>query len=223
MKGIDMELKLVIFDVDGTLIDSENVWKNVMKEVGEKYGLMNLDKTLFPKVIGKSGFEEHEVYKQMIPDDIRENLIEEWRRVGFESLQNHIPIKKGLYEMLSFLKEKNIKIAIGTATDRTLTEERLSKINVIQDIDFSICGNEIRRKKPEPDIYLDILHHFHLDSKKAIVIEDSVVGVQAAYRAKIPCIQIPDIIPPTQEQYKQTIYIANDLIDAKNKIQELYF
>ena len=75
-------------------------------------------------------------------------------------------------------------------------------------------------RKPDPEIYLSVLKRMDTDARNALVLEDSVVGVEAAYRASIDCIQVPDIIAPTDVQKKQTIYTAKDLIEAKDYIKE---
>ena len=86
-----------------------------------------------------------------------------------------------------------------------------------------IFGNEIKNKKPHPDIYLALCRHFNVDIKEALVIEDSVVGVEAAYRAGIPCIQVPDIIPATNTERDHTLCIVETLHDVIKKIDEIYF
>ena len=70
------------------------------------------------------------------------------------------------------------------------------------------------KRKPHPEIYQKVIHHFGVDSKKALVLEDSVVGVEAAYRADIPCIMVPDLIAPQETQKQQAIAIVSSLHDV---------
>ena len=114
----------------------------------------------------------------------------------------------------------HIKKAVATTTRRELTEERLKRVGVYDRFDYVLCGDEVTNRKPDPEIYLSVLKRMDTDAGNALVLEDSVVGVEAAYRAGIDCIQVPDIIAPTDVQKKQTIYTAKDLIEAKDYIKE---
>lgn len=213
-------LELVIFDVDGLMIDTESVWKNAFDKAGDKYGIPNLGDTLFPSLIGKRLEDEQELLDRLLPSDIQDKLLNEWRQIGLSSLANKVPVKPGLYEMLDFLEQHHIKMAVATTTRRDLTEQRLKKIGVYDRFEYVLCGDEVTNRKPDPEIYLSVLKQMDTDARNALVLEDSVVGVEAAYRAGIDCIQVPDLIAPTEVQEKQTICIVKDLMEARDYIQE---
>ena len=213
-------LELVVFDVDGLMIDTESVWKNAFDKAGDKYGIPNLGDTLFPSLIGKRLEDEQELLDRLLPSDIQNQLINEWRQIGLGSLEREVPVKPGLYEMLDFLEQHHIKMAVATTTRRELTEQRLKKIGVYDRFEYVLCGDEVTKRKPDPEIYLSVLHKMNTKAENAIVLEDSSVGVEAAYRAGIDCIQVPDLIAPTEIQKKQTIYTAKDLMEARDYIEE---
>lgn len=213
-------LELVVFDVDGLMIDTESVWKNAFDKAGDKYGIPNLGDTLFPSLIGKRLEDEQELLDRLLPSDIQNPLINEWRQIGLGSLEREVPVKLGLYEMLDYLEQHHIKMAVATTTRRELTEQRLKKIGVYNRFDYVLCGDEVTKRKPDPEIYLSVLHKMNTKAENAIVLEDSSVGVEAAYRAGIDCIQVPDLIAPTEVQEKQTICIVKDLMEARDYIQE---
>ena len=213
-------LELVIFDVDGLMIDTESVWKNAFDKAGDKYGISNLGDTLFPSLIGKRLEDEQELLDRLLPSDIQDKLLNEWRQIGFSSLANKVPVKPGLYEMLDFLEQHHIKMAVATTTRRDLTEQRLKKIGVYDCFEYVLCGDEVTKRKPNPEIYLSVLKRMDTDARNALVLEDSVVGVEAAYRAGIDCIQVPDLIAPTEVQKEQTICIVKDLMEARDYIKE---
>ena len=213
-------LELVVFDVDGLMIDTESVWKNAFDKAGDKYGIPNLGDTLFPSLIGKRLEDEQELLDRLLPSDIQNQLINEWRQIGLSSLEKEVPVKPGLYEMLDYLEQHHIKMAVATTTRRELTEQRLKKIGVYDRFDYVLCGDEVINRKPDPEIYLSVLKKMNTDAKNALVLEDSVVGVEAAYRAGIDCIQVPDLIAPTEVQEKQTICIVKDLMEARDYIKE---
>lgn len=213
-------LELVVFDVDGLMIDTESVWKNAFDKAGDKYGIPNLGDTLFPSLIGKRLEDEQELLNRLLPSDIQNQLINEWRQIGLGSLEREVPVKPGLYEMLDFLEQHHIKKAVATTTRRELTEERLKRVGVYDRFDYVLCGDEVTKRKPDPEIYLSVLKKMDTDARNALVLEDSGVGVEAAYRASIDCIQVPDLIAPTEVQKGQTICIVKDLIEAKDYIKE---
>lgn len=213
-------LELVIFDVDGLMIDTESVWKNAFDKAGDKYGISNLGDTLFPSLIGKRLEDEQELLDRLLPSDIQDKLLNEWRQIGLSSLANKVPVKPGLYEMLDFLEQHHIKMAVATTTRRDLTEQRLKKIGVYDCFEYVLCGDEVTKRKPNPEIYLSVLKQMDTDARNALVLEDSVVGVEAAYRAGIDCIQVPDLIAPTEVQKEQTICIVKDLMEARDYIKE---
>ena len=213
-------LELVVFDVDGLMLDTESVWKEAFDKAGNKYGIPGLGDTLFPSLIGKRLEDEQELLDRLLPGDIQESLLNDWRQMGLSSLEKEVPVKPGLNEILDFLDAHHIKKAVATTTRRELTEERLRKIGVYDRFDYVLCGDEVINRKPDPEIYLSVLKKMHTKPENALVLEDSVVGVEAAYRAGIDCIQVPDIIAPTDVQKKQTIYTAKDLMEARDYIEK---
>lgn len=213
-------LELVVFDVDGLMLDTESVWKEAFDKAGNKYGIPGLGDTLFPSLIGKRLEDEQELLDRLLPGDIQESLLNDWRQMGLSSLEKEVPVKPALYEMLDFLEQHHIKKAVATTTRRELTEERLKRVGVYDRFDYVLCGDEVINRKPDPEIYLSVLNKMHTKAENALVLEDSGVGVEAAYRAGIDCIQVPDIIAPTDVQKKQTIYTAKDLMEARDYIKE---
>ena len=93
-------LELVVFDVDGLMIDTESVWKDAFDVVGNKYGISNLGDALFSKLVGKRLEDEKEAIDEHIPSEIQEELLDEWREIGLRSLEREVPVKPGLYETI---------------------------------------------------------------------------------------------------------------------------
>ena len=165
-------LELVIFDVDGLMIDTESVWKEAFDKAGDKYGIPNLGDTLFPSLIGKRLEDEQELLDRLLPSDIQDKLLNDWRQMGLSSLEKEVPVKLGLYEMLDFLEQHHIKMAVATTTRRDLTEQRLKKIRVYDRFDYVLCGDEVTKRKPDPEIYLSVLKKMNTKAENAIVLED---------------------------------------------------
>lgn len=216
-----MKPKLVIFDVDGTLLDTEARWQEAWEVVGSKYGAHDLGTTLFLKCVGKSGQEEIDFIKNFLKEkNIPETILQEANAYGLKLLGERIDVKPGALELLNKLKEMEIQIGVATATRREWTMERLTRCGLIQYFDYILCGDEVTKRKPDPETYLKVLQHFNVDAKDVLVLEDSIVGVEAAYRANIPCIMIPDLVPASQKQQKETIAIVGTLHDVVSMIDD---
>lgn len=211
-----MRPELVIFDVDGLMLDTEARWQQAWQEVGLKHGIDDLGYTTFLRCVGRNGKE----VEQIVYDDLKndhphpEMVLEEARIYGKKLLEEHIDPKPGIYELLNLLDELNIPKAVATATDRDLTIERLERLNLLHHFDYLLCGNEVTKRKPHPEIYQKVVQHFDIDNKKALVLEDSIVGVEAAFRANISCIMIPDLIAPQDTQKQQALAIVSSLHDV---------
>lgn len=91
--------ELVIFDVDGLMIDTESVWKNAFDKAGDKYGISNLGDTLFPSLIGKRLEDEQELLDRLLPSDIQDKLLNEWRQIGLSSLEKEVPVKPNVIKL----------------------------------------------------------------------------------------------------------------------------
>lgn len=207
--------KLIIFDVDGLMLDTEARWQEAWDSVGKRYGVQDLGNTTFLKCVGRNGKEVEDIVK----NDLRqfahpEKILQEVREYGDELLKERIDIKKDLMELLRFIQSLSIPVAVATATDKDTTYQRLSRLQLWDQFDYILCGNEVHLRKPHPEIYETVLNYFGVDSQEAWVLEDSYVGVEAAYRAHIPCIMIPDLAPAQEKQKRETFAIVDSLIDV---------
>ena len=110
-------------------------------------------------------------------------------------------------ELLNCIKKAGLPCAVATATSRSLTEERLTRLQLIQYFDYICCGDEVVERKPSPEAYLKVLAKMNTAPEDALVFEDSKVGVQAAWNARIPVIMVPDLMPTTEVQQRQAIKI----------------
>lgn len=207
-----MRPELVIFDVDGLMLDTEARWQEAWQKVGESHGVDDFGRTTFLKCVGRNGKEVEEiVYHDLSGFENPQIILDEARVYGKQLLKERIDPKPGIYELLDVLDGLGIKMAVATATDRYLTIERLTRLKLIDYFDYLLCGDEVVLRKPNPEIYNKVIQHFNIDKSKALVLEDSIVGVEAAYLAHVPCIMIPDLIPPQEKQEKETILIVSSL------------
>lgn len=209
--------KLVIFDVDGLILDTEHQWQITWDIVGKEMGLDGYFE--FLKIVGTTGKDVSRVLEKDFGKERADLFLEKVRQIGPDRIENYLEVKPGLYELLDFLDEMKISKAVATATNRKDTLHRFKKVHINGRFDVMVCGDEVHIRKPDPEIYLTTLKKAGIDAKDALILEDSVVGVEAAYRAGIDCIMIPDLIPPTDKQKKEAKIIAKDLFEVINILE----
>jgi len=104
--------------------------------------------------------------------------------------------KKGLYELLTYLKEQDYKLAVASSTKREKVEKHLSSTNVRHYFDAVIGGDMVEKSKPEPDIYLTAAAALSIDPADCYALEDSRNGLLSAHAAGCKAIHVPDLWQP---------------------------
>ncbi|MCL1997402.1 MAG: HAD family phosphatase [Turicibacter sp.] len=217
-------MKLVIFDMDGVLIDSEPPSKEAWRLALEHYGY-KLDDAFFAKmVMGRNLAAIRAVMNEHYGDGSFDfDLILKRRADYMDKYINDgkLKIKYGLIEMLDRLNALNIKSCVATSTNRKNMTKRLSLLNIIDRFDGFVTGDEVTNSKPDPEIFLKAAKIMDVNPQDCIVIEDSPNGIAAAVAADIRVIMIPDTIAPTEELSKQVYAVCQNLIEAADLIAGL--
>ncbi|MEA2095345.1 MAG: HAD family phosphatase [Candidatus Cloacimonadota bacterium] len=188
-----MKYKAVIFDLDGTLIDSMGIWIQIDKEYLEIRNIPVPD-DLFKDVKTGNSFKEICQYfkdKFDLPDSIEE-IGAEWTGMVEEHYKTDVKLKPGAHELLQFLQENNIKIGVGTSNSKHLAETVLRANSILDKFDSIVAGCEDIKGKPYPDIFLKSAKELDIAPEDCLVIEDVLVGVQAAKRAGMDVFTIYD-------------------------------
>ena len=215
-----MDIKAVIFDMDGLLIDTEKhlvaSWMQAAKEFGYdfryEHGLMlrSLTKQYAAPLLKKTfdeNFDYHTVRER------RKQIMEErLKECGLER-------KPGAKELLTFLHEKGIKTAVATATDLERAQRYLKEVDLYDDFDKIVCVSMVEIGKPEPDVYLYACEQIGEKPEDCMALEDSPNGIRSASRAGLKAVMIPDLSQP-DEELLSIIYAKEDtLADVINLLQ----
>lgn len=181
-------IKAVLFDMDGVIIDSNHIHYDTWSEVLSEYGV-KIDKKEFGMHLGESAyhFTEHFVKANNLKDpvdEILEKILDVSRRD-----RDKVLLKDGVKEVLPKLR-KNYRIALATGANREWAEYVIKKFSL--DFDYIIGGNEVKRAKPNPEIFLRCALKLKALEKECVVIEDALLGMQAAKKAGMKVIAIPD-------------------------------
>ena len=208
-------IKAVIFDMDGLMIDSERTTFNGYIEVMKKMNL-TISEEFYKTLLGRQvhfAYEQfHKVYGEDFP--IEDVIKDVHIYIGELFEKEGVPIKKGLVALLEYLKENNYKTIVATSSQRERMEHILSLAGVLDYFDDSICGNEVKNGKPNPEVFLKACEKIGVDPQEALVLEDSEAGIQAAHSADIPVICIPDMKYPALEYETLTTKILDSLDDV---------
>jgi HAD superfamily hydrolase (TIGR01509 family) len=188
-----MKWKAVIFDLDGTLIDSMGIWQEVDYDFLLKRGIQ-APENLFDDVKAGNSFSEialHFKEKFQLPES-PEEIMHEWTEMVKEKYMFSVKLKPFVLETLQYLQAKKIKIGIGTSNTMALTKMALQLNQVENFFDVIVYGNDSIKGKPYPDIFLEAANQMDVLPEKCVVIEDVFVGVQAAQNANMKVIAIED-------------------------------
>lgn len=216
------DIELIIFDMDGLMFDTEKMSYQIWQEVLGKYNY-EFNFTIFSKMLGTSLVNLKKVCLQEYGDDFPFELIKEERyKLTKEIIEKEgLPLKKGLLELLEFLKPYKIKKAVATSSIKERTELFFDGNNLASYFDLIITGDEVSKSKPDPEIFLTVAKKLNCDATKTIVLEDSFAGITAAYKAKMLPILVPDLKEPNQEIIDMCFQIFPSLVEVQQYLAKI--
>ena len=200
---------LVIFDLDGVILDSEPLHEHAKRRILAEAGIdENIDlswsvgqpnKVLWENMKKRFGFLKTE---------------EELERIQYKYILEEVNDKQlktshGFMELLQWLKHNSIKIGLASSSNRYYLDSILVYYNINKYFDYTVAGDEVERKKPEPDVYKKVLTYFKIPEIKVLAIEDSKAGSEAAVSAGIRCIGYRNPTSGNQDLKKCKIQVTD--------------
>lgn len=208
------DIRAVIFDLDGTLTDTEKYYQKAWPQALEHFGYKTEKwMPLELRSLGRPFAPER--FKQWFGEDFDYPKVREYRKGLVEEIikENGIPLKPGAKEILTWLREQGILTALATANDYERSERYLKRIGLFDYFDKIICANMVNQGKPAPDIYSYACKELGLDPQMTYAVEDSPNGVTSAYLAGCNVIMIPDLTEPDEELSKKIYRRLDKLMD----------
>lgn len=203
-----------IFDMDGTLIDTEKLYRKFWPMALAEFGYtMTDEQVLSMRSLGRP-FAPIKL-KEMFGPELDYPAVRECRKKLMEEyIDAHgIELKPGCIELLTNLKERGLRAAIATATDLQRTEKYLEMLGLRSYFTEIVCATMVKEGKPSPDIYLYACEQLGRSPEDCIAVEDSPNGVLSAYRAGCKVVMVPDQTQPDEELSKLLYKKADSLFD----------
>ena len=217
-------IEAVIFDVDGTLIDSMWVWKRIDDLFLEKYHLEEPE-GFHEGMEGKSYSETADYFLELFPTltHTRQELEDEWTEMAFEIYTTQMELKKGAFEFIQELKDKGIKLGIATSNNRELAEGTLRHCKILDMFDSVWTSGEAKAGKPDPAVYLCVAEALQIAPENCLVFEDIPMGILAGKNAGMKVCAVHDVDSINQEDKKRALadYYIQDYDDIKNNTYEV--
>lgn len=206
-------IEALIFDMDGTMIDSMRVWKDIDDEYIEKYNL-TVPEDFHEGMEGLSYTETAEYFLKVFPTLPKtvEDLKNEWYEMALYKYSHEMELKEGLEALIRSVRARGVRIGIATSNDRKLVEACLQGMGVEELVDTISTGCEVKKGKPAPDVYLKAASDLGVVPEKCLVFEDVPMGIMAGKNAGMKVCAVDDWFSATQIDKKKELadyYIKN--------------
>ncbi len=214
-----MAVKTVIFDMDGTLIDTEKYYRIFWPKALEAFGYhMSDEQVLSMRSLGRPFGPAR--LKEWFGEELDYHAVRSKRKELMDAyLENvKVELKPGAVRLLTFLQEQGIRTAVATATELPRAEKYLKELGLYDYFDRIVSAAMVKEGKPSPDIYLYACQELGCDPGECFAVEDSPNGVLSAYRAGCKVIMVPDQTQP-DEKLRPMLYAC---VEDLWKISELY-
>jgi beta-phosphoglucomutase family hydrolase len=206
------KVKAVIFDLDGTLVDSEPNYSEADDKMLAEYGIAELDTEMKNKYVGIGTKEMMEDIKKIyhINESIA-NLVAKKNKYYLEIAKKNTPVFPEMHKFLKFLKSNNYPLALASGSSPEIIDTVLTITKLKEYFDVVLSAEQVENGKPAPDVFLEAAKQLGVASENCLVVEDSQPGVEAAKNASMYCMALPYMM---EESFHESFIMA-DLLFKK--------
>jgi len=212
-----IDCNAVIFDMDGVIFDSERLVLECWEKIGSKYHLSGMREAFLP-CIGTNSEMTREIVLNYYGEDFPYDEFTQKSSVLFHEIVDRggLPVKRGVRELLNYLKQSNIPTAIASSTRLQTVTKELKQAGLYNYFRVVTGGDQLKKSKPEPDIYLMACEKMGVMPGQAYAVEDSYNGIRSSSSAGMRPIMVPDMLPPTDEMREKSVVVLEDLLQVKD-------
>lgn len=199
------DVDAVIFDLDGTLVDSMWIWRQIDIEYLGRFDIP-LPEGLQAAIEGKSFHETAVYFKErfLIPDSLDE-IKESWNAMARDKYEREVPLKSGVRSFLDRCKARGIRLGIATSNSRALMDHIAAAHGLGEYFDCIMTGSDIHKGKPAPDIYLAVAERLGVSPERCLVFEDIIPGILAGKNAGMKVCAVEDAYSADVRSQKQEL------------------
>ncbi len=198
-------IKAVIFDLDGSMVDSMWMWRTIDIDYLGRFNI-ELPEDLQSCIEGMSFSETAAYFKKrfQIPDDI-EKIKADWNQMAWDKYTYEVPLKEGVLDFLEYCKGKGVKMGIATSNSRKLVENIISVHRLERYFTCIMTGCDVEKGKPSPDIYLAVAKELSVEPEDCLVFEDIIPGIMAGKAAGMQVCAVYDEYSRHQDEDKRRL------------------
>jgi HAD superfamily hydrolase (TIGR01509 family) len=212
----------VIFDMDGLLLDTEEVYRQAFIGAAASLGF-ELPEDFYRRMVGLADGECYALIQHQLGPSVSmmryRGEVDTWMQ---RLLSTGIPIKPGAVELIDDFVRHGLPIVVATSTNRTTAESHLGQSGFLQRIDTIVTWQDVERGKPHPDIFIKAALEIGVAPQRCLVLEDSPLGICGAHAAGTMPVMVPDLLAATDELRRMCVAVVADLYEARALLRDYW-
>lgn len=211
-------LKAVLFDMDGTIFDSESLYSQAWVASAQHFN-QHFTHQMYQDFVGVRSVECYQIAQKMFGEDFdMEPFIRFFREYISAEKAQKMPIKSGFTALFESLKQSGLKLGLVTSARHASILENFAHLSYLADFDVVISGDDVKNAKPDPECYQTACQKLNIEPQQALVFEDSNPGALAAINAGCQTVIIPDLLPIEDHIEKQAFRIFDNLSQVQHSL-----
>ena len=214
----------IIFDMDGTLIDSMWIWSAIDQEYLKKYHLTEPE-SFHEDMEGMSYTEVAQFFLDTFPqlNCSLEEIMDEWMDMAYDKYMHEVTLKEGVLSFICKMRQSGKKVGIATSNEKSLVNDTLDALKVRAQFDSVRSACEVAAGKPSPDVYLLVAEDLGVQPERCLVFEDVPMGIKAGKNAGMMVCAVEDVFSKQQNKKKRELadYYIQDYNDIEKETYEV--
>lgn len=206
--------------MDGVLFDTERLYQETWKEIAMERSI-RLEDDFLMAISGTNGIHMKQVIEKYYHVSDGTGIMEECMERMKRKLEVHVPVKKGVYEILEYFHGIGMRLAVASSSSEKQIEANLSKSGIRDYFSEIVSGTEVTYGKPSPDIFLLAAQKLGCRPEECLVFEDSENGVRAGHAAGCFTVMIPDLIEPDAEIRALCSKVSPDFLQVREEMEKV--